>query len=286
MDTIKLRVTQSDKSEKLREKLHDQLLAHAFTQTKISRYRGMVIAGIFNGVKFSSKFVPQYLETAGWAELEFHTWRIKTYSQLLEWIFLLVGNDRSIFDFIISEMRISRLDFCLDIYAPHNFISSNMYKVGAVVWRQYRSKLETTYLGAGEDVFATYTKAELTIDDAELVIPQEINSKGLPYSMQRLEHRRKGRKLPIYHIVDFPDLINFLVFEKLKIWVLNEHGLNTIPEDKKASLLSLITDYGIHQSRKKLNTSRNFSRTYGVFFDDHANLIREAWKQKIYKYFR
>lgn len=285
MDTIKLRSMESDQTEKLRDKLHEQLLAHAFIQTKVSSYRGISIAGIFMDVKFSSKFVPRYGENGGWAELEFHTWKIKKYSQLIEWIYLLVGKDRLLLNFVINDMKLNRLDFCLDIYASDNFISSNMYKMGATVWRQYRSKVETTYIGNGEDVFAIYTKDELVIEENDLVVPNTLNVKDLPYRMQRLEHRIKGRKLPIQHIMDFPDLLNFKVFEKLKILVLNENGLKKIPEEKKQSLLDMITDYGIHQSRKKLNTSRNFSRLYGSLFDDHADLVRNAWEKKIIKYF-
>lgn len=285
MDTIKLRSFESDKTEKLKEKLHEQLLSHAFKETKVSRYRGVSIAGVFREIKFSSHFVPRTQEHTGWAELEFHTWSIKSFTDFVDWIFLLVNMDIVLLEFITHEMKLNRIDLCIDIYAPKKFISANIYKVGAVVYERYRSKIETTYVGSGEEVFATYTKDKLTIQDSELMIPDILNIKDAGYSVQRLEHRLKGRKLPIKHIVDLPDLVNFEAFKALKVLVLNKEMLGTLPENKRIVLVDLLSNLGIHQVRKILNSNRNFSRTYGRCFDDCSEIIRDAWKQKITEYF-
>jgi len=208
-----------------------------------------------------------------------HLSHFRNFNSFLEWGESTFGR---CFPLIIDG-QITRLDLCVDIGLPYNFVHQNLFQPRGRNDRRIESGKHTLYLGAYPNRSRVYEKM-LSSKDLDYGPSPTVQHELV--SGVRIEAETHREKKPIQTLRQVEHLRRVNPFSHLRFLGKNRLIVDSsLPMKTKTILWAFegrCKEIGANQARKEFNRSGNFSKTIEKHYRPlQADILKKAWKHRV-----
>ena len=289
MDTVKLKVKDSDLADSIRTALLTKNSLTTKSRDEGGRrvrfatgYKNQ-IEGHINGHHICYGYGPrsQYRSPG---LLQFHLSHYPTWADFNAWARALFGEH---FKGILERCPVERLDVCLDLALPYETITKSISLPGCKTHERWASDGgRTLYLGEIPSRFRVYEKRGLLSTNIDYN-SGEILDPARRLNCIRIELELHKGKVPIKTLSELEKLRGTNPFEKLRFSDCSSLVQTVHLENSHLvqHFLKRVGEVGFAPAKKEFNAGGNFSRTIAPFIAPLNLDLARAWQTRMTRFF-